>query len=179
MPPLTTTPDGTSRWTTGATTGIALLDVGPVVVPPVAQARAEASYRAAYGIQLGARIDLTRVPFDDVSHGTMWLGGPQLAIGDSLRLTPRLSLVGGASAGMRFAWGLKMGNPFVDRGHASDTIPLFLIEVEAGIAWRASSRLALRVLPLAFQYSPRRAPMAADIGALRAIAALIGVDVLL
>ena len=168
-----------SPYSATASAGVVLLDAGPVVMPPVAQLELGVRRRlaAAYDLHAGAGLALARLPYDDMASGTVWLVGPQLAVDAAFPLGSRLSLVGGAAVGATAITGLGEGNPFVDGGMATGAIITARVRGELGIAWRASPRLAVRVVPVAYQWSPARGKLADDISALHGFAMAAGVAV--
>lgn len=166
-----------SRWSMGATAGVSFLGAGPVVMPPLVQVRVAGRYRTGlpYGVHAGLALDVAPLPYDDASMGTAWLAGGQLAVDASYPVTDRIAAVGALGLGARVVAGLDDGNPFTTNSRAADAFALFVGRVEVGAAWHANERMRVRV-PVSYEYSPRRGPLASDIGALRGFAIAAGLD---
>jgi hypothetical protein len=159
--------------------GVSWLDVGPVVMPPVPQLAFAAHHHTnlPFALQLGAGVALARLPYDDRMSGTSWLAGPELAVAGSHSVRPGIAVIASAALGAQRVSGLDEGNPFTADGRASDPIWMPRARVELGAAWRAGHRLTVRVVPLGYQFSPRRPPLAADIPALHGLTLSAGVAV--
>ena len=167
-----------SPWHPTASAGIVVLDAGPVVMPPIPDLSVGVlrDLRLPLDLQVGANLSVARLPFDDVMTGTVWLAGPELVASASRPLATKLSLFGGVAAGVQLVSGLGDGNPFTTNGMAHDSFITLRLRGELGVAWRASERLTLKLAP-GYQFSPRRAPLAADINALHGFALHAGVAV--
>jgi len=126
-------------------------------------------------LQLGARLSVARLPFDDVMTGTVWLTGPELIASASHALHPRIAAIGGVAVGAQLISGLSAGNPFTTDGEEHGAFVALRLRGELGVAWRASDRISVRVAP-GYHFMPRRSAFAADIGALHGFAIDAGVS---
>jgi len=172
-------PASPGPWSITGDTSLIFLHAGPVVMPPVARVDAMARRRLDRAGMLHAAIGLTLapIPYDDAMSGTAWLGGPIVALDGAWPLGPRVALVGEVAAGVQLAWGMGEGNPFTAGGHASSAIGLPYGRVGVGVSWRATDRVAIRVLPIAAEDAPRRGSLASDIPALRGFELRAGIAV--
>ncbi|MDQ3340731.1 MAG: sigma-70 family RNA polymerase sigma factor [Myxococcota bacterium] len=159
--------------------GVVLLDAGPVVMPPIGQLDASVRRRfgGAYDLHAGAGISLARLPYDDMKSGTVWLAGPQLTVDAAYAVHPKLSLIGGAALGAIVISGLGAGNPFTTDNMSSDAVITARAKAELGVAWCASDRVTVRVLPAGYQWSPARGKLADDIDALHGFTMSAGLAV--
>lgn len=156
--------------------GVELISAGPVVVPPVGDLELAAERTAFASVHIGVGLSLARLPYQDASSGTVWLATPELLAESHYQVAPRWTLLGTGAIGATWISGLGAGNPFVAGGMSSSAIVTPRVRAAAGIAWRANDRVALRVLPLGYEWSPARGKLAADISALRGFAMSAGVE---
>jgi hypothetical protein len=172
----TMTPARTNPWHPTASAGIAILDAGPVVMPPTPELSLGVlrDLPLPYSVQLGANLSIARLPFDDVMTGTVWLAGSELTASGAYPVSSRLAIIGGIGAGAQLVAGLSDGNPFTAGGMAHDSFVALRLRGELGIAWRASDRFVLRVAP-GYQVMPRRAALADDIDALHGVVFRAGI----
>jgi hypothetical protein len=166
-----------SPWSAAASLGLAFLEAGPVVMPPVTHIALSGHLQTnlPFALKLGAGIGIGRLPYDDIMRGTVWLAGPEVIASGSHPLRRELALHAGAAVGANLVWGLGEGNPFTAEGRVGDLLLLPRARVELGLDWRASDRATVRLAPLGYQISPRRAPLAADIAALHGFSMSAGV----
>lgn len=156
-----------------ASAGVALLDAGPVVMPPVGQFELGARRRvlvAPVDVNAGVSFSLGHLPFDDTSTGTVWLFSPELVGEARYTVYPRWSITGTVGAGAMVMTGLAEGNPFTTDAMDSGTITTARVRASVGVAYIASDRLTVHVAPLGYQWSPRRDALASDINALHGLA---------
>ena len=168
-----------SPWHPTARAGIVLLDAGPVVMPPLVEVGAGVlrDIRLPHSFQLGASLTATRLPYDDQMSGTVWLVGPEAIAAASHPIASRITATGGIALGAQLVSGLGEGNPFTTNGAEHGSFVMLRLRGELGVAWRANDRVTVRIAPLGYQFSPRRAPLATDIRALHGFSAHAGVSV--
>jgi hypothetical protein len=156
--------------------GVTKLDAGPVVMPATPELLVGVLYdmRLPIDLQLGVNLSVSRLPFDDVMTGTVWLAGPELVASTSRPIARRVALVGTLGAGALRMGGLSEGNPFTTDGMPQASLVMLRLRGELGVAWRASERLSLRLSP-GYQFSPRRSGLAADIPSLHGFTLHAGV----
>lgn len=159
--------------------GVVLLDAGAVVMPPIGQldATVRRGFGGAYDLHIGAGLSLARLPYDDMTTGTVWLTGPQLTVDAAYAVHARVSLIGGAALGATVISGLGAGNPFTTDNMSTGAIITARVKAELGVSWRASDRVNVRVLPAGYQWSPARGKLAGDIDALHGFTMSAGVAV--
>jgi hypothetical protein len=164
-------------WHPSAAAGIALVNAGPVVMPPVPDLSVGVlrDMHLPLDLQVGANLSVARLPFDDLMSGTVWLAGPEAIAIIAHPVHPKLALTGSLAVGAQLVAGLSAGNPFTMDGTAHESFVMLRMRGEVGVGWRASERLTVRVGP-GYVYMPRRSALAPDIHALHGLSLHAGVS---